>query len=211
MLFYKVYWTHLHKCFTAGSKKPLKFQPENAEQCAKGWLEEEFSHVISNKTRFIIALGNIVKRTLEKQNISNKYRELIIKLPHPSGRNRKWNDKEWYVVFTADVIRKIVYKFMKNGLTKAVNEMHETPVDDVFIFESWIVDDVKGVPEGFQDVPQGSWFGSMRVENDEIWKKIKEDDGYMLKGFSVEGIFREDKEMTMDQEVIEAVIDAIQK
>ena len=54
---------------------------------------------------------------------------------------------------------------MKNGLTKAVNEMHETPVDDVFIFESWIVDDVKGVPEGFQDVPQGSWFGSMRIEN----------------------------------------------
>jgi hypothetical protein len=33
----------------------------------------------------------------------------------------------------------------------------------------------------------------------------------MLKGFSVEGIFREDKEMTMDQEVIDAVIDAIQK
>jgi hypothetical protein len=85
------------------------------------------------------------------------------------------------------------------------------PVNDVFIFESWIVDDVKGVPEGFQDVPQGSWFGSMRVENDEVWKKIKEDDGYMLKGFSVEGIFREDKEMTMDQEVIDAVIDAIQK
>ena len=53
---------------------------------------------------------------------------------------------------------------MKNGLTKAVNEMHETPVDDVFIFESWIVDDVKGVPEGFQDVPQGSWFGSMQLK-----------------------------------------------
>mgnify|MGYP003655853674 FL=1 len=124
---------------------------------------------------------------------------------------RRIDDKEWYVVFTSDVIRKIVYKFMKNGLTKAVNEMHETPVDDVFIFESWIVDDVKGVPEGFQDVPQGSWFGSMRIENDEVWQKIKEDDGYMLKGFSVEGIFREDKEMTMDQEVIDAVIDAIQK
>jgi hypothetical protein len=124
---------------------------------------------------------------------------------------RRWEEKEWYVVFTADVIRKIVYKFMKKGLTKAVNEMHETPVDDVFIFESWIVDDVKGVPEGFKDVPEGSWFGSMRVENDEVWKKIKEEDGYMLKGFSVEGIFREDKEMTMDQEVIDAVIDSIQQ
>jgi hypothetical protein len=124
---------------------------------------------------------------------------------------RRWEDKEWYVVFTSDVIRKIVYKFMKKGMTKAVNEMHETPVDDVFIFESWIVDDVKGVPEGFKDVPEGSWFGSMRVENDDIWQKIKEEDGYMLKGFSVEGIFREDKEMTMDQEVIDAVIDSIQQ
>ncbi len=124
---------------------------------------------------------------------------------------RRWGNKEWYVVFTADVIRKIVYKFMKKGMTKAVNEMHKTPVNDVFIFESWIVDDVKGAPEGFKDVPEGSWFGSMRVENDDIWQKIKEDDGYMLKGFSVEGIFREDKEMTMDQEVIDAVIDSIQQ
>ena len=37
---------------------------------------------------------------------------------------RRWEDKEWYVVFTSDVIRKIVYKFMKKGMTKAVNEMH---------------------------------------------------------------------------------------
>ena len=62
-----------------------------------------------------------------------------------------------------------------------------------------------------KDVPEGSWFGSMRVENDAVWQKIKEDDGYMLKGFSVEGIFKEDKEMTMDQEVIDAVIDSIQQ
>ncbi len=102
MLFYKVYWTHLHKCFTGGSKKPLKFQPKNAEQCADWWLKKELGHVISNKTRFIIALGNIVKRTLEKQNISNKYRKLkFIKLPHPSGRNRKWNNKNDTVILEA--------------------------------------------------------------------------------------------------------------
>lgn len=95
MLFQKVYWTHLHKCFTDKSgERSIKFKNKNAIECSGKWLAEELNIAINDKTKFIISLGNNVQRWFEKQNISNKNKELkIIKLPHPSGRNRKWNNK----------------------------------------------------------------------------------------------------------------------
>lgn len=94
MMFQKVYWTHLHKCFTDGSeKKSLKFKPTNAKQCADWWLKKELGHVISNKTRFIIALGKPVHDWIEKNWNQRKNKGIkIINLPHPSGRN----NRIWY-------------------------------------------------------------------------------------------------------------------
>jgi hypothetical protein len=40
--------------------------------------------------------------------------------------------------------------------------------------------------KGFEDVPDGSWFGSFKVDNDEVWKLVKEG---KVRGFSVEGQF----------------------
>jgi hypothetical protein len=110
--------------------------------------------------------------------------------------------KEYYVVFDADTIRKIVYKYMKQGRTDSVNEMHETALDGVFMFESFIVDEMKPTPKGFSELPEGSWFGSFRVENDDVWQQVKDGD---FKGFSVEGLFSEDRELTIDRQIIEEI------
>jgi hypothetical protein len=112
---------------------------------------------------------------------------------------------EYYVSFTASAIQAIVYKFMKENRTKEVNEMHETDVDGVFLFESFIIDQSRGIktPEGFDELPDGSWFGSFKVENDEVWKKVK--DGTYT-GFSVEGLFTEDMEKNIDERVLAEVI-----
>ena len=40
--------------------------------------------------------------------------------------------------------------------------------------------------KGYEDVKDGSWFGSFKVENDDVWELVKEG---KVKGFSVEGIF----------------------
>jgi hypothetical protein len=94
---------------------------------------------------------------------------------------------------------------MKENRTKEVNEMHETDVDGVFLFESFIIDQSRGIktPEGFDELPDGSWFGSFKVENDDIWKKVK--DGTYT-GFSVEGLFTEDMEKNIDERVLAEVI-----
>jgi L-ribulose-5-phosphate 3-epimerase UlaE len=118
---------------------------------------------------------------------------------------RRDDSGEYYVSFTASAIQAIVYKFMKENRTKEVNEMHETDVDGVFLFESFIIDQSRGIktPEGFDELPDGSWFGSFKVENDEVWKKVK--DGTYT-GFSVEGMFTEDMEKNIDERVLAEVI-----
>ena len=97
---------------------------------------------------------------------------------------------DYYVAFTKDTIFKIAQKFFKKGYQSNVNLMHDSGsvVEGLTMFESFITDKSRGIMpmKGFQDVPDGSWFGSFKVDNEEVWQMIK--DG-KVKGFSVEGLF----------------------
>ena len=96
--------------------------------------------------------------------------------------------EEFMVVFEKATIEKIVQKFMKDGFNKNVNTDHSTPVEGVTMYESFITDSERGIlaPKGFPKVPEGSWFASYKVDNDDVWAKVL--DG-TFKGFSVEGVF----------------------
>lgn len=97
---------------------------------------------------------------------------------------------EYYVYFSADTIKKIAQKFFRKAYQNNVNLMHDDgqQLSGLTMFESWITDEKRGIlpMKGFEDVPDGSWFGSFKVENDEVWQMVK--DG-KVKGFSVEGVF----------------------
>jgi hypothetical protein len=97
---------------------------------------------------------------------------------------------EYYVVFTKDTIKQIAQKFFAKGYQSNVNLMHDSgqQLQGLTMFESWITDSKRGIQamKGFEDVPDGSWFGSFKVNNPEVWKMIKEG---KVKGFSVEGLF----------------------
>jgi len=90
-IFRKVYWTHLHKCPTDSKSNESKFTPTNASECANTWLEKELDLAIYTKnTKFVIALGNDVKKWVVEDWKKKGDIELIF-LPHPSGRNPIWN------------------------------------------------------------------------------------------------------------------------
>jgi len=97
---------------------------------------------------------------------------------------------EYYIVFDKQSIQTIVEKFSAKGFLKNFNLFHDQQqqVEDVIIFNSFIKDESLGVSalKGFEDVADGSWFISAKVNNDAVWQKVK--DG-LIKGFSVEGIF----------------------
>lgn len=103
---------------------------------------------------------------------------------------RSDDNGEYYVVFTKETIKKIAQRFFKKGYQSNVNLMHEQGnlTQGLTMFESWIKDDKRGIKamKGFEDVPDGSWFGSFKVDNDEVWQMVK--DG-KVRGFSVEGQF----------------------
>ena len=103
---------------------------------------------------------------------------------------RNDDNGEYYVVFTKETIKKIAQRFFKKGYQSNVNLMHEQGnlTEGLTMFESWIKDEKRGIKamKGFEDVPDGSWFGSFKVDNDEVWQMVKEG---KVRGFSVEGQF----------------------
>ena len=97
-------------------------------------------------------------------------------------------DKDYYVYFTADTIRKAAEAYMKHQNTNNATIQHEEKVTGVHTIESWIVQDSekdKSNLYGF-NLPVGTWFVTMRVNNNEVWQRIKSGE---LKGLSIEGYF----------------------
>jgi hypothetical protein len=118
---------------------------------------------------------------------------------------------EYYAVFNAESIEKIAQKFYQKGFQSNVNLMHDEGmiVEGATMFESWIVNRELGkMPmKGYEDVTDGSWFGSFKVNNDAVWQMVK--DG-LIKGFSVEGLFQyKPKKEAMSDEVLIEKIKAI--
>ena len=118
------------------------------------------------------------------------------------------NDKfgEHYVKFSADTIQKIAIKFSKKKYQSNVNLMHDPnqKVKGVTMFESFIVDKKRGIlpMKGFEDVADGSWFGSFYVENQEVWNKVKAGE---FKGFSVEGLFDYEEPKTPEEQALQKI------
>lgn len=121
---------------------------------------------------------------------------------------------EYYVVFSADTIKQIAQKFFKKGYQNNVNLMHNSGdvQEGLTMFESWIVDKKRGIQPmvGFEDVPDGSWFGSYKVENEEAWNKVKS--GEVL-GFSVEGnfLYKEQEQMSAEERMMNEIIKVLQQ
>jgi hypothetical protein len=118
---------------------------------------------------------------------------------------------EYFVVFDTETTMEIVQRFFRRGFTANVNEMHDETkiVDNVFMFESFIINKERGIltPTGHTELPDGSWFGSFKVNNDEVWKKIKSGE---FMGFSVEGMFGQRFIGDKDEAVIKEIQEVIQ-
>lgn len=129
----------------------------------------------------------------------------------PIYRNDKENG-EYYVVFDKENIMKAAQKFFQRGYQSNINLFHdmgEVP-QGVTVFESFVVDSSRGIRpmKGFDDAKDGSWFISMKVENNKVWERIKSGE---LKGFSIEGMFGYKQiKMTKEEKIIEQIKSLLQ-
>lgn len=98
------------------------------------------------------------------------------------------NGMEYYVTFSEDTLRKMAERFLQFGFNQNVDTNHNYKMEDgIYLQELFFKDVEKGInPVGFEDVEDKSLFCQYRVDNPEIWKRIK--DGTYT-GFSIAGYF----------------------
>lgn len=104
----------------------------------------------------------------------------------------RWSPKlgEYYTMFEKSTIEKIVKKFNKNQYGRNINFQHGDNRVNAFVVENFIVSDKVKVDFGFE-VPEGSWAGSVYIDDDQFWKDYIKSD--TLQGFSIELISELDK------------------
>lgn len=94
-------------------------------------------------------------------------------------------EQDAYVYFTAETIKEISEIYLATLKNNEVTLDHEEDTDDVKMIESWIVEDSekdKSALYGF-DLPVGTWCVAFKIQNEDLWKQIKDGD---LQGFSIE-------------------------
>lgn len=104
---------------------------------------------------------------------------------------RKDGDKEYYIYFTKDTVKKASELFLMRGNQNNSTYEHFEKINGLSLVESWIVDDPqkdKSAVYGME-LPEGTWAGTLKVNNDDVWTNFVKTG--KVKGFSIEGYFAE--------------------
>ena len=152
------------------------------------------------------------KHEVELKEVDNEKRILMGAALIPNKQiYRRVKDKEFYIFFSEDTVRKASELFlMRSNQNNATLEHEKKMLDGMSVVESWIIEDEKTDKSRLYNfnLPKGTWMISMKVNNDEIWNKVKAGD---VKGFSIEGYFVDKYEMSLqteDEIIIEKLIES---
>jgi hypothetical protein len=123
-------------------------------------------------------------------------------------------DSEYYVWFSKETVRKASELYLKHNNHHKATYEHQDRVSGVLTIESWIKegDMDKSKLYGF-DLPNGSWFVKMKIDNEELWQDIK---SKKIKGLSIEGYFTDkfeamQKRKPTDLEILSALNEIIKE
>ena len=107
-------------------------------------------------------------------------------------------DSEYYVFFSKATVARAAELYLKHNNHHKATYEHQDRVSGVLTVESWIKEGKQDKSKlyGF-DLPNGTWFVKMKIQNEELWQKIKEGE---LKGLSIEGYFTDKMEKMAEKE-----------
>ena len=142
----------------------------------------EHPAVLSKVERFA---ENDKKPQYFKDDLKHNITGLIIPADRPIYRNN--GTEEYYIVFEKDTIVDFSTKMMKDGTMNFFNWEHsDDTISGIECIELFIKDSERGIsPAGFDDVEEGSLFGTFHISDDDVWEKVM-DGSY---GISMECIF----------------------
>ena len=129
---------------------------------------------------------------------------------------RKSGKEEYYIFFSKKTVARASQMYLQNGNQSQSTLEHDKQLKGLTLVESWIVEDKEKDKTALYglDVPVGTWMGSVKVDNDEVWNE------YILtkkcKGFSIEGYFadkleRPNEELKEDLSAEDKLINELKK
>ena len=129
---------------------------------------------------------------------------------------RKNGKEEYYIFFSKKTVARASQMYLQNGNQSQSTLEHDKQLKGLTLVESWIVEDKEKDKTALYglDVPVGTWMGSVKVDNDEVWNE------YILtkkcKGFSIEGYFadkleRPNEELKEDLSAEDKLINELKK
>ena len=126
----------------------------------------------------------------------------------------RYDDKskeEYYVVFTKQAIRDIIFDYARRNNFNNVNLDHNPHkvVDGVYMIMSYQIDNARGftAPERFKDANDGSWLVSYKVTDKALFERAKNGE---FNGFSIEGVFNLIETDKTQESEFEAILKEIQ-
>jgi predicted glutamine amidotransferase len=135
-------------------------------------IEENF--IYFNKTEVVEMFAND-----EKQEVVGP-----IMIPNKEILRFSPENGYYYVRFTEETIRDIMYNYSKKGLFNEFGIHHEYDTDEVVMLEVWMKesDNDKSKDYGY-DLPNGTVFVKAKIESNELFSAIKNGE---VNGFSIE-------------------------
>lgn len=133
------------------------------------------------------------KQEVKFQTINKEKRILFgaILIPNKPIYRMSEDGQEFYIVFSKNTIEKVRNKYFATQKNLEFNAQHEAHIKvNGYMVESFIKDSSRGMnpPQQFMDLPDGTWFGSIKVEDDLIWNRFIKNN--VFTGFSIEGDFK---------------------
>jgi len=117
---------------------------------------------------------------------NDEKREVVgpIMIPNKEILRQSAENGYYYVRFTEETIREIMYNYSKKGLFNEFGIQHENDTTDVVMLEIWMKEsnNDKSTDYGF-DLPNGTVFVKAKIESDELFNAIKDGE---INGFSIE-------------------------
>lgn len=163
--------------------------------------EEDGVNVIS-LVEFPAVERNFIQLSKEvKLSLNDEKKELLgVALIPDMPIYRRDKQGEYYIVFSAESIRKIAINFYKKlNVNNADVEHSHNMENGITYFQSLIVDKENGIcPAAFKDLPDGTWIIGCKIDNTDVWDAVKNG---TVKGFSIDGYFhseQQDEKKTLD-------------
>ena len=113
---------------------------------------------------------------------------------------------EYEIMFSKEAVEQLEERYMKQLKGGVWTTDHKTFAEGLFTVESWLKTDAvhdKSVALGFsEDLPINTWFASVKINDDEIWQRVKRNDfgGFSIEAFCSLSEFELEKHINEDKQ-----------